>query len=651
MVSMERFKIYLLILFALSHLLISIFTIIPGYLSIDEVTYHLMAKNYSESGGLEIWNGYREFPSPELESKFIFARKGRLVSQYPYVYPVLCLPFFRIWGYRGLFVINAIAFLGIVALCYIIAKKLFNDKNLAFNACFIFTLATFSWEYSQAAWPHAIETLFLMTAFFFFICSFNEKKMKVALIMSLTCGFIIGFAAGIRLDAIFVLPCFIILFLFFKPYRPWPALSVCFGALPGLSVISATNYVKFGVLSPLSYGRSIGSFTGLSELTQYFPFAGLIAIVIIVVWILNRYPVTAILQGYKRPAIVIFLLFIVACVMIPGINTKAGKSLNGAYQLIVDFRVRDLDIKEGGLTRSKGGGMIYMGGLKKSLLQSCPYLVVLTLPFLKITRRENESIQVIMLFLIPFVFVSFYSYRNGWHGGLCLNLRYFIPILPFTSILTAHAWRDLSKSLDWRWGKFSFLTCIITTSIFLFLYQWPATIHQEEFPFLTVPLLIALTLIIFLIGRIKFAKSNWHFVSRATLIALFTAMVWSGLVAYLYDYPLARRFRQYNFNVADNAAKIVSNNSILFTNDPEPFFGLVKKLRVRIAIPTNDNFSDFKELIAFHLQKGHSVYTAFNSPRWEDIQKRELLNSFNVTPIELNEDYFFLQITGETIEK
>jgi hypothetical protein len=125
-------------------------------------------------------------------------------------------------------------------------------------------------------------------------------------------------------------------------------------------------------------------------------------------------------------------------------------------------------------------------------------------------------------------------------------------------------------------------------------------------------------------------------------------MVWSGLVAYLYDYTLARRFRQYNFNVADNAAKIVSNNSILLTNDPEPFFGLVKKLRVRIAIPTNDNFSDFKELITFHLQKGHSVYTAFNQSEWEKIQERGLLESFKVTPLELHRDHFFSQLTYES---
>jgi len=180
MTSIEKFKIKLLFLIGVAHILISVFTIIPGYLSNDEMTYHMMTKSFSGSGGLEIWNGYREYPSPELETRLIFARNGRLVSQYPYFFPVLSTPFYRILGYRGLFFINVIAFVGIVFFCYVIAKKLFQDRNLALNSCFILIFATFSWEYSQAAWPHATTTFFLMAVFYFFVCSFYAKTGRVA---------------------------------------------------------------------------------------------------------------------------------------------------------------------------------------------------------------------------------------------------------------------------------------------------------------------------------------------------------------------------------------------------------------------------------------------------------------------------------------
>jgi hypothetical protein len=121
--------------------------------------------------------------------------------------------------------------------------------------------------------------------------------------------------------------------------------------------------------------------------------------------------------------------------MIPDIKTMIWKTLNGTYQLIFDFRIRDLDIKEGGLTRSMGGGMVYLGGLKKSLLQSCPYLVILVIPILRIIKCDKDSRSLILLFLIPLAYIGFYSYSGGWHGGMSLNLRYFVPILPFFSIL------------------------------------------------------------------------------------------------------------------------------------------------------------------------------------------------------------------------
>jgi len=629
----EKLKICLLLLFA--HILISLFTVIPGYLSIDEATYHVMAKNFSESGGFEIWNGYREYPSPELESKFIFAHKGRLVSQYPYLYPILCTPFYLIWGYRGLFFINVIAFIGIVTLCYATAQKLFNDRNLSINACLILVLATFSWEYSQAAWPHATATLFIIAAFYIFICSFKEETIRVALLLALTCGFIAGFAVGIRLDSVFILPCFIFSFLFLKPWRPRLALAVCIGALPGLLVLSATNYVKFGVLSPFSYGRSIEGSIGLLEIMRYLPFAGLITVALAVLWILTRYPVGATLRRYKRPATIIIILLIVILVMIPGVRKTVGKPLNGAYQLIVDFRVRDLDIKEGGLSRSQGGGMVYIGGLKKSLLQSCPYLVILLIPFLRIVRLDKEYVPLTILFLIPVFFISFYSYCNAWHGGMCLNLRYFVPILPFTSILSAYAWRKLSGNLNWQWGRLPLLLIFLTSLLFIILYLTLPYIDQQEFYCLNLPLLLALLLIFLLLAYKKFTKLNWHLVCRTTLAILFVAMVWSGILAFFYDYLRARHHRQFNLNVANTAEQVFSNNSILFTNWLDPFFGLIERGRIRIANPRKDDFHDFTALIEFHIQKGHSVYGIFQPTYWRYLRKKGLLDHYEIVPLEV----------------
>ncbi|WP_299979394.1 hypothetical protein [Desulfobacula sp.] len=645
MTSAEKFKIKLLFLIGVAHILISVFTIIPGYISIDEVTYHRMTKSFSESGGLEIWNGYRECPSPELETRFIFARNGRLVSQYPYLFPVLSTPFYRIWGYRGLFFINVIAFAGIIFFCYTIAKKIFQDRNLALNSCFILIFATFSWEYSQAAWPHASVTFFLMAAFYFFVCSFYAKTGRAAFLLALASGFITGFSMGIRLDSIFVLPCFIIPFLFLKPYRPLPALATCIGALPGLVILTATNYAKFGVLSPFSYGHYVDAL----ELKRYLPFAALSILIIILSWVLTRRPVISTLRRYKRTAVITIILLITVLAIIPQVRSTVGNSLNGAYQLIVDLRVRDLDIREGGLSRSEGGGMIYINGLKKSLLQSCPYLVVLLLPFLRIIRNDKESVQLTILFFVPVVFIGFYAYHNGWHGGMSMNLRYFIPILPFTSMLSAYAWREMSDTgtINLNWRKMCSLTpfrfgLLFLTTLNLFAVLFLTTldgVDAQEFPFLTLPLLLALLLTIFLLVRENFAKLNRYIFPCVTVTIFFVAMVWSSLVAFLYDYPRSRIARHYYYSVAKDVAKDVSQNSIFFTANYNAFSGLIERGRIRIASPTRDNFHDFPTLIKYHLQNGHSVYTAFTPSEWEAIKKRGLVDSFEVIPIKFDHDF------------
>ena len=84
----------------------------------------------------------------------------------------------------------------------------------------------------------------------------------------------------------------------------------------------------------------------------------------------------------------------------------------------------------------RGGGMVYFGALKKSILQGLPYLVILAIPIWTLIRDPRHRLAIAMLFQVPAGYIGFYSYF-AWHGGISLNLRYFVPVLPFTSILTA----------------------------------------------------------------------------------------------------------------------------------------------------------------------------------------------------------------------
>jgi len=179
----------------------------------------------------------------------------------------------------------------------------------------------------------------------------------------------------------------------------------------------------------------------------------------------------------------------------------------------------------------------------------------------------------------------------------------------------------------------------LTVFVFTILFLTTQTkIDQQEFPFLTLPLLLALLLTILLLARKNFAKLNSYIFPRTAVAIFFVAIVWSNLVAFLYDYPRSRYLRSFNFGVANDAAKVVSTNSIFFTPYYDAFAGLVERDRILIANPSKDNFHNFPTLINYHFQKGHSVYAAFPHWQWEDIKKRGLVDSFEVVPIEFGHD-------------
>ena len=133
----------------------------------DEGIYALMARSFAESGSLAIWNGYEEFPSPAFVLPHILIHEGRLVPQYPSLTAVLSYPFYRMAGFAGLLILNAIAYVATVGVCFLTARALFRDMALALNACLILVFATYSWEYSQAVWPHALSMLFVATSVYF----------------------------------------------------------------------------------------------------------------------------------------------------------------------------------------------------------------------------------------------------------------------------------------------------------------------------------------------------------------------------------------------------------------------------------------------------------------------------------------------------
>ncbi len=624
-----RGKLVILAVLFLLHAAVTLALTKPGYLSIDEGIYHQMTQSFARSGSLEVWNGYEEFASDELVFMLHRPYEGRLLPQYPYLYPVLAWPFYKAAGYQGLFYLNSLAFLGVGFLCFATARRLTGDRELALNAVLILVLATFAWEYSQAAWPHAVALLFAAGGVWLAVAALQSDNRRRAALLALCSGLVTGFGAGVRIDVFFVLPALVLPFLFLAKPRLAPAAAAGLGLLPGLAALSLTNHAKFGVWSPFSYGTHSGA-TSLSSYAPLalFGLAGLAAL-----WVLTRPRALAAIRRrpWTLPAAGIVLAAALAAW--PAAWAIVARLADGAWQLLVDFRGRDLAIIEPGLERGPQGGMVYLRALKKSLLQSLPWLPLVALPLARLARDGPAARGLTVLFLALASYIGVYSYF-AWHGGLSLNLRYFTPVLPFLAIFGAMGWRELTQGLSQSWLRTGGVLAALS------LVFWGILIHRNweiaalEPVMLTLPLVIAAALAVGLVAAALIPDARIRAASRGIAVLIVaTAMAWSAVVAFTYDYPLAAIKRYVVLVPAIEAAPFLERDSILFTHYTAPYFGLFEHGKVRLAVPQQDDFRDFRALIDFHLDAGRAVYVAFDEENWLLARDGGYLDSLSITPV------------------
>ncbi len=609
---------------AVAHLAWSLLAVVPGHLSIDEGTYHFMVHSLERGRPLEIENGYRELPSPELRAGMFRERDGRLVSQYPELFTFLALPFYAAWGYRGLFLLNALAFLGIVALTWDLGRRLF-DSHVASVAALVLGLSTFLWDYSQAAWPHASTTLLVLAAFW---CAVRGLQPGSVWGWPLAAGLIAGLAPGVRLDAAFAWPAILLPALFAWPPRWKRAAVTALALLPGLALMSFLNAEKFGVWSPFHYGaRGNGATSGPSP---YLPLVAAGAVALAVLWGLSRRRLAQRLAG--RPVWVVAGLAAIAllALALPATREVLRRVCEGAAQLVVDLRFRDLSIQEPALHRTPDGALVYLGALKKSLLQSCPWLPLALLPAFAL-RTGRRWTAWLLLLPLPLGYLGAYSFF-AWHGGLSLNLRYLLPALPCLALLGAAGWCELTASLPRPWVAAGAGALAAGIASRLLLPRMWGTPPEQEGPLLDLPLALAAALAVGLVALLLLGRRRSG-VLRHTVAALAgAAFAWAALVTFVYDAPRARAHRAENLAVSERVAPWLEPDSLLIVPYPDPFFSLMEIEGVSIAVPGRDGFADFRRLVGHALDAGRPVYAALPRPMWSRLGEAGLLDGLLLRP-------------------
>lgn len=629
LVSVRYIKISVLLALGLAHVLATLFFVVPGYLSVDEAVYHIATKSFWESGTFEIWNAYQELPSPEMHHLFFPPYKGRLVSQYPYLFSVIAAPMYRIAGFYGLFLINALAFIGVVFLCYGIAKRVLTDDNLALNACLILAICTFSWEYSQAAWPHMTSVLVILAAFYCAIRSYYGETKTQTLWWALGAGLIAGFGPSIRMEGALVFPVLVSLFLFTRPWRPQEVCAVALGLTPGLVAFALANEAKFGSLVPFTYG-------GSSNVSPFVVVGVILAMA--AAWVLTRSRFTKFLETHRGKLFWGGIAALIAALVFPHGRSFLLELVRNFWVSIVDIRWLDPSLILPAMTRSSGGGVIYLGAQKKALMQSLPFLAILAIPVIRVLKVTDDYPRLLILLLMPVTSIAYYAYafhHSGAHaGGLCLNYRYALPLLPFLAILSAYSMEQMKM----RWGKSltvptAIVLCFGAALVyFLLVKELPASLNDLEFPLLDVPLLLAGALLLMVVLGETVKGKELRALRPAVWGMLTVTLAWSVLVAFFYDYPAHRSQRERNYRKGEEVRQVVAPGSVFFTSPVvDPFIRVIENHRVAIAFPDRDRFRDFPKLVDFHLKAGRRVYGAFYNGTWANLKSGPLAK-YTVTP-------------------
>ena len=412
-----------------------------GFLTTDEFIYTAMTDRLVNAGTFFFANGYQETPSPTLRLLFLTPTAHGLTPQYPAGFAFLAAPFFMLGGVRGMLFLNALAAIGLFAVTYRLAKVLFEDDELALNAALILGLATFIADYAFAILPHALAGLFMVTAVYFTALGVHRNtRTKTNLLLA---GLMLGIGINIRVDVIIVAP---VLAAWLIGSARAPAIKVAtlaLGMIPGLAAASWLNYLKFGSLSPITYGREAAARAGdPTSMAAYYDY-GLVPVLIagvLVVIAMGSPKVRDLFLGLR--GFLIAALGLAALALIPLTGGPTLRVLKGLYVLLIDLQSYDYVEGYSGLsTLVEGKWILFSGNVKKALFESLPYAGFMALPLAKIFEQRDRASYVLCA-LLPFTWFAFFAI-DQWHGGQSTNMRYFSTQLPYLAILAAAAWREI----------------------------------------------------------------------------------------------------------------------------------------------------------------------------------------------------------------
>ncbi|MFH1403146.1 MAG: hypothetical protein ABIH11_02635 [Candidatus Altiarchaeota archaeon] len=545
----------------------------------DESVYLLMVDSLVRDHSLSIWNGM-EYDSVELEFiEAVDAHDGRLYPQYPHIYAVIASPFYIIAGVYGLFMLNLIAFCGTMICVYHTVRILLKDELVSLTALVVYVTSTYSIRFAVDLWPHSLTVFLVSSSVYLAVRSLSAGGVKAMFLA----GFVSASAIGVRYQAVLFTGVVFFHVLLESKSRRLPALFMAGTFLPllGLSVVS---WMSYGSFFSSGYSEMGGDFGGY----MYFQFFILAFLAIVLPHAAGR----VLGEEHAGGITLSVLLAVLACfyVIDAGFIGHASTSIRVLFSEVVDISRFPVD-------------GVKVSAVKKSLLQASPILV-LAVPGIVWVRKNEGKSAFLLLTLLSFTEVLFFSGRVNQHGGLTHLMRYFLQSLPYMSVLVAYVLVNVFRGM----GRRLLAGWCLSSLAFIFLPFIPyggGILLEGGFYNRTLPLIISTMLMALAYPAARGLRAF------KTVFTLFVVVsIAYGFVVNAFEVANGIHVRTFTSMAAGGLGFIREDSLVLFHGSMNVnYIGLVKAgRRVRIADAGRDNSRDAGRLADYYVRKGVPVY-------------------------------------------
>jgi hypothetical protein len=319
----------------------------------------------------------------------------------PPLYAPLALPFLRVGGWRGLIALQVFAFVGCGLLVFAHASRFARREYTPWLALAAFALGSYTLEYAQGLWPHLMAMMLVVTAW---VANSRARESGSASVAFVS-GILIGTASGIRYQILGYAAILGVVLALWSVRRLRTIAGYLAGVAGPLLASAVINLERLGAFHPATKGA------------------------------------TYLTPGRSRAG---FLYDALASTWARVVDFTSWPPVRGTLHELQFLYQYDWETN----------AYVLWGGLKKSWLQSSPWLGVVLVALVLVWFRRHEVAPAVRrelralslpVFGVVAMFAAFGFSRSD--GG-CLNQRYLLEAMPLASVAFALALDRFT--LGWR---------------------------------------------------------------------------------------------------------------------------------------------------------------------------------------------------------